>query len=194
MAKKHKLTKQQKMLEKNAENFAEELEALAEKIGIKFEGHKERHDDWGFRVFGFVAPLLGSVFGALFLLFFAWMINLINTGLGISLFSSIYLFVRNNIYLFFGLFIFFGYSDYFSKRYKKTFWTVSPIINGVGLLFAIWISIFVLNVISNYYNSVFLCNVSNILYSNMLGLYFVFILLGYILILIEKSIIIKGLK
>lgn len=179
------------MLEKNAKDFAEEMEALAEKFSERFEGRG--HEDWGFRVFGLVGPLIGSVFGTLFLLVFAWFVSLVNAWLGIGLFYSVSSFVRSNIHWFFGLFIFFGYSDYFSRRYRKSYWTVSPFVNGVTVFFVVWMAVFALNAINRHAGSLLIAGLSNFLYSNIFTIMFAFMALGYILILIEK-IIIKGLK
>ena len=65
----------EEILEKNGEDFVEELNVLAKKIGIDIEKeYGKKHDDWGFTVFGIVGPLIGSVIGILFLTLFAWIL------------------------------------------------------------------------------------------------------------------------
>jgi hypothetical protein len=192
MAKRRDVSKSEKMLEKNANDFAEELAVLAENIGVRFKDkHPEKKDGWGFRVFGFVGPLLGSVFGVLFLMFFAWIVNFINLGLNSFILSGVSSFFWNNAYWFFVLFLFFGYSDYISKRFEKKYWVVSPFVSSAGLVFIVWISIWALNMINIQANSVFVNLLSNFLYSNMFGIMFAFIILDYVLILIEKTILIE---
>jgi hypothetical protein len=196
MAKRRKNSKNgkfEKQLEKNTNDFADEISALAEKIGIRFEEKPiEKHDDWGFRVFGFVGPLFGSVFGTLFLLFFAWLANLAGIALRIGFFSAFSNLLSENIYWFFALFLFLGYSDYFSKRFRKTYWIVSPFVSGVSVLFVVWIAIWALSMINVYTNTVFVAFLSNLLYSNMMNILFAFIILDYVLILIKKTILFKG--
>ena len=181
-------------MEKNADDFAEEIISLAERTGIKFREKRQRKDGWDFRVFGFVQPLIWSVLGVLFLLFFAWMVNFINLGLDSFVLSGTSSFLWNNSYWFFVLFLFFGYSDYVSKRFEEKYWIVSPFVSSAGLVFIIWISIWALNMINIQANSVFINLLSNFLYSNMFNIMFAFIILDYVLILIEKGILIEGKK
>jgi hypothetical protein len=196
MAKRRKNSKNgksKKQLEKNAEDFAEEISALADKIGIKLDEKPIRkHEDWGFRVFGFVGPLIASVFGMVVIMIFAWLAMFTGIVSGMGFFSTFSRFLSSNIYWFFALFLFLGYSDYFSKRFKKTYWVVSPLVSGIGFLFVIWIAIWTLNTINVYTNTVFVGFLSNLLYSNMVNILFIFIILDYVLILIEKTIIFKG--
>ena len=183
----------EKQMEKNAEDFAEEISALADKIGIKIEEKSsKKHEDWSFKVFGLVGPLLGSVFGMVVLMIFAWVAMFAGLVSGMGFFLTFSRFLSSNIYWFFALFLFLGYSEYFSNRFKKTYWVVSPIVSGIGILFVIWIAIWALNTINIYTNTVFVAFLSNILYSNMVNILFVFIILNYVLILIEKSIIFKS--
>lgn len=181
------------MLEKNAKDFAEEVVALAKKAGIKPEKRHKENDDWSFRVFGFVGPLIGSVFGTLFLVLFSWLVGIMSTVLGMLFFTDVSYFITNNVHWFFVLFLFFGYSEYFSKRFRKRYWVVSPFVSGTGLVFVIWLAIWALNLVNVYGSSIFVANLSNFLYANMIGIMFVFIVLDYVLIVIEKIIITEGM-
>lgn len=198
MAKRRKNSKNkgfEKQIEKNAQDFADEISALADKIGIKFEEKNiEKRDGWGFRVFGLVGPLLGSIVSTMFLVFFAWLISLIGVASGVGFFRTFSSLLSSNIYWFFVLFLFFGYNDYFSKRYRKTYWIVSPFISGASAVFVVWIAVWALNSINIYTNTVFVAFLSNFLYSNMMNIMFAFIILNYVLILIEKTMLVKGSK
>ena len=198
MAKRRKKAREktfEEMLEKNGEDFAEEINILTKKIGIDIEkGYQKKHDDWGFSVFGIVGPLVGSVIGVLFLTFFVWILKFINLGIGSSLISSVINFVLGNMHWLFALFLFLGYNDYFSKRNKKTFWIVAPFVGSIVMLFVLWMAIWTLDTINLSANSIFLAYLSNSLYSNMVPIAFAFIVLDYVIIVIEKTIIFKGLK
>ena len=198
MAKRRKKSREktfEEILEKNGEHFAEEIKALLKSAGIDVEErYKKKHEEMGFRVFGIVGPLIGSIVSVIFLALFAWILNFINLGLSIYLIASVTSFITSNMHWLFALFLFFGYSDYFSRRNKKTFWIVAPFVGSIVMLFVLWISIWALDTINLSANSIFLAYLSNSLYSNMIPIAFAFIVLDYVIIVIEKTIIFKGLK
>lgn len=199
MAKKSKKYKTdfEKAIEKNAKDFAEEIEAIAENFGIRVEKKAksiEKHDEFGFRVFGFAGPFVGSAVSLIFLILFAFVLNFVNIALGSVLLSNIANFLLRNMHWFFALFLFSGYSEYFAKRFKNSFWMVSPLVSGIAFIFVIWISIWALNMINLSANNLFVGFLSNLLYSNMVPIALIFIVVDYVLILTEKIIIFKGFK
>jgi len=144
---------------------------------------KEQHE-WWFRTFGLIGPLIGSIFGLIFLALGIWILNLINLPLGSDFISETSNFLFTNLQWFFAAFLFFGYSNYLSRRLPKTYWIVSPIISSIGVVFAIWISTWVLNLINIYANSnIIITGVSTFLYLNLWG---IFLVLGYAIIFIKK--------
>ena len=178
------------LIEKRSKEFAEEIEDLGKRIGIHIEHEakkweKEKHD-WWFRSFGFIGPLIGSVFGILFLAFGIWALNMVNLYLGSNFISVVSNFLFKNLHWFFAAFLFFGYSNYLSKILPKTYWIISPIISSIGVVFAVWISTWVLNMINIYVNSSLISYLSNFLYLNLWGILFVFVVLGYAIIFIKK--------
>ncbi|MBN2202729.1 MAG: hypothetical protein JW700_00885 [Candidatus Aenigmarchaeota archaeon] len=196
MAKRHKISREEKfesMLEKNAENVVEEMAALAQKVGIK-PSKGAPNDDWGFRVFGLLGPIFSSVFGALFVIISSWLIRLVGFQLGNAFVLDVASMLSSNVHWFFALFVFFGYSDYFSKRFRKKYWIIAPFVSGTCLLFVLWLGIWVLNTTNLYSNSIFLANLSNFIYANMVNIMLVFIVLDYVLIVLEKIILIEGLN
>lgn len=182
-----------KRMDKRGKDFAEEMEDFGKRFGIHMEQKGRRWErecrDWWFRTLGFVGPLVGSIFGIICVALGIFVLNLINLPVGSNFISQVSNFLFSNIHWFFAIFLFFGYSDYFSKRYSKTYWMVSPIFSSIGAVIVIWISIWVLNLINAYANSSFIASLSDFLAVNLWGIFIVLLILGYALAFIKKMII-----
>jgi len=182
-----------KRMEKRGKEFGEEMEDLGERIGKRFENRTKKLDkecrDWWFFSFGFIGPLIGSIIGIIFLALGLWVLKFVNLPLNSTFITSLSDFIMTKMHWFFAFFLFFGYSDYFSKRYQKTFWIVSPIFNSIGIVIVIWVVTWLLNLINNFANSSVISFVSKFLYLNLSGIFFVFFVLGYAMVFIKKIII-----
>jgi len=189
-----------KRMDKRGKEFAEEMEDFGKRFGIymEYKGKKWEREwkTWWFKTFGFIGPLIGSIFGIICVAVGIFVLNLINLPLGSGFISQVSNFLFTNIHWFFAVFLFFGYSDYFSKRYRKNYWMVSPIISSIGIVIVVWISIWALNLINTYVNSTLITSLSNFLYVNLWGIFVVFLILGYAVVVIKKMIIssLMGLK
>ena len=195
MAKKRRKKRKKKdesLIEIRFKNFAEEIEAIAENFSKRMErkGKKweKKYRDWWFRNFGFIGPIIGSIFRLVFLGLGIWMLNLINLALRSSFILAISNFLFRNLHWFFGVFLFFGYSEYFSKRFPKTYCIFSPIVISIGIIFVIWVSIWILNAINTFAGSSVIASVSNFLYVNLSGMFVLFLVLGYAVKFIKKFI------
>lgn len=177
-----------KRMEKRGKDFAEEMQDLGERFGRRMD---RRDKEWKYRwfgVFGFIGPLIGSILGLVFLGILIWLLKFINLPLNSSFISSVSNFLFVNLHWFFAVFLFFGYSDYFSKRFHTTFWIVSPITTSIGTIIVIWISTWVLNLINASVQSSLIASVSNFLRANLLSLFIIFLVLGYVIVIIKKLI------
>lgn len=177
-----------KRMEKRGKDFAEEMQDLGERFGRRMD---RRDKEWKYRwfgVFGFIGPLIGSILGVVFLGILIWLLKFINLPLNSSFISSVSNFLFVNLHWFFAVFLFFGYSDYFSKRFHITFWIVSPITTSIGTIIVIWISTWVLNLINASVQSSLIASVSNFLRANLLSLFIIFLVLGYVIVIIKKLI------
>jgi len=177
-------------VEKRSKEFAEEMEDIGKRFGIQIEREAKKWEkeesEWWFRNFGFIGPLIGSIFGLVFIVFGIWILNLINVPLRSGFISTISSFIFTNLHWFFAAFIFFGYSNYLSKRLPKTYWIISPFIKGVGAVFIIWISVWLLNIINIYADNSVIAHVSNFLYLNLWEIFILFLVLGYVIIFAKK--------
>ena len=177
-------------VEQRSEEFAQEVGGIGKRFGKHME-HKtkeweKKSCDWWFLTFGIVGPLIGSIFGIVFIAFGIWLLNSFNVPLGSSFISSFSSFLLGNLHWFFVIFIFFGYKDYFSKRFPKIYWTISPIFTSVGIVIFFFILIWVINLFNKFAGSSFLEFISGLLYANLFVIFLLFVVLGYIFIFIKK--------
>ena len=181
-----------KFMEKRGKEFGEEIGELGKRFGKNFEDEGKKLEKewkgWWFRTFGLIGPLVGSIFGIVFLAIGIVVLNLINMFLGSSFISLVSNFIFRNLYFFFAVLLFFGYSDYLSKRFPKTFWIAKPMTTSLGIALVIWISIWILSLVNIYVGSRLITSLTNFLYLNMWGVFFVFLVFGYALIAIKKII------
>lgn len=189
-----------KRMNKRGKEFGEEMRDLGERLGKKMERRSKKWEkewkDWWFTTFGFIGPLIGSVFGIICLSVGILALNLINLPLESNFISGVSNFLFKNLHWFFTAFLFFGYTDYFSKRFSETYWIVSPIVTSVGVVIVIWISVWILNLINAYVSSSIITSLSNFLYVNLLGIFFLLLVFGYALVVIKKLVLlfVMGLK
>jgi hypothetical protein len=177
-------------IEQRSREFAEEIEQLGRRLGMDIEHAARRHErergERWFRAFDMMGPLVGSIFGIIFLAFGLWVLSFINLSLGSIFISDISNFFFSNLHWLFAAFLFFGYSNYFLMRFPKTYWLVSPIIGSLGAVFVLWISVSVLKIINVYASSSFITAVSGFVYGNLWGIFFAFVVFGYAVIFFRK--------
>ncbi len=145
--------------------------------------------DWWFRTFGLIGPLIGSIFGIVCLSIGIWLLNLVNAPLASTFISSLSHILLANLHWFFLIILFFGYNDYFSRIYFKKYWMVSPIVNSVRIIIVIWVLLWILSLVNSNIGSSLLVSVSNSIYANLLIIFLVFAVLGYVFLIIKKSIV-----
>lgn len=171
-------------------DFGEEFGELGERFGkrVKHKGRewKEEWEDWRSGTIGLILPLIGSIFGLIFLTFGIWVLNFINLSLKSYFITQVSDFLLLNLFLLFAFSLYFGYADYFHKRSRRNYWMFSPIVNALAAVFVIWISIFMLNLINFYAGNFFIELVVNFLRVNFVAIFVAFLVLGYAFELIKK--------
>jgi hypothetical protein len=176
-----------KRMEKRGKDFGEEIGQLGEKFGRHMERRGKEYKSRWFRSFGVVGPLIGSIFGIIVLAVGIFVLNFVNLALGSAFISAISSFLFANIYLFFAIFLFGNYRDYFSRRYEN-FWVVSPITTGISIIIALWIFAWLINLVNTVPQTQVLTSVSSFLLSNLSSFLAIFIVLGYAIVIIKKMI------
>ncbi len=168
-----------KKIEKGGKKFSEEAEDFAD----KFERHMERkskrwkhHEFWPF---GFIGPLIRSVFGIIILMVLVLALNFVNLSLGNMFIVALSSFLLRNIQWFFAFSLFFNYSHYFSRLYHKTYQIVAPLVYSLNIVIALLIATWVIDLVNIFIKMNALTLASRIIYQNLIGIFVIFVLLGY---------------
>jgi len=170
------------------EEFGKQMGKMGEELGRHMERRgREWKREYRYRCwpFGILGPLMGSIFSIAFLMIGVWLLNFINV-FRINFVLLLTNVIFTNIHLFFVAFLFFGYAGYLSKWYEKSYWIISPIVSSASVVFSLWIATLVINLINLYVGISALSFVSNFLYANLYSFFFLFLVLFYAIIIINK--------
>ena len=165
------------------ERIRHKLEARREKEqwGRDWESRWERSwNDWWFNTFGLVGPVLGSVFGIVWLVICIWLINFVNIFLALKFIAAVTDFLWANLGLFFAASLFFGYGDYFVKRSPGGKWLVQPALVAMGITFALWITMRIIEVINASSPNPALASAAAFLTANLQAIFLVILVIGYV--------------
>jgi phage shock protein PspC (stress-responsive transcriptional regulator) len=166
------------------EEFGQEVSNLGERFGKHMEKKgKEMETSWN-KTLGITGPFISSVFGIVMLAILLWIFNLVSVPLGSGFLSSLYSFVFSNLALFFAFFLFFSYTSYMHKRSRRVYMPISPVVTAIGITIGFWILMSALNLINLSFSVVYLTTISQFIQYNLLGIFTIFLLLGYLVLFV----------
>jgi len=186
-----------KRMAKKGADFGEEMAELGERFGRRMErrgrGWEERRwghrwKNWWFETFGFVGPLIGSIIGLVFLVIGVFVLKFFNFFLGSSFVSAITDFLFTNLGLFFAIFLFSSYNEYFSKKHWENYWIVTPITTGISLVIAFWIIAAAITLINTVPKFTILSTIANFISANLLTIFVVVFVIGYVVVVVRKMV------
>lgn len=186
-APKRKVKKYAGKTEKEWSEWGEEFGKQMENIGEEFEKHGKKYRSRWFETFGFIAPLIGSIAGLFFLIIGIWLLNAMNLYLMNAFISMLSDFLFTNIQIFFLASLFFSYCNYFSKRYSKNYWILSPLVNSLNIIFVIWILASIMVLVGLYTWVYIISDFSRFLLGNLFMLFIAFALIGYVFELLKRT-------
>jgi len=154
---------------------------MGREFGREWEGRWERGwNQWWFSTFGLVGPILGSVFGIAWLVICIWLINFVNIFLALKFIAAVTDFLWANLGLFFAASLFFGYGDYFVKRSPGGRWLVQPVLVAMGITFALWITMRIIEVINASSPNPALASAAAFLAANLQAIFVALLIIGYV--------------
>jgi len=182
-------------MEQRTREFGEEVGTLGEKFGKhmeqrgrEFGKHMERKgkecEGWWNRTFGFVGPFLSGIMGLIFLVIVIWILNIVNLPFGNVFISNVSSFLFSNLAIFFAFFLFFSYTSYISRRYRKAYIPVSPIVVAIGITICFWLIMWAINLVNISLANASLTSISLFIQYNLLGIFLAFLFLGYLVLII----------
>lgn len=174
-------------LDQRMEEFGQEMGNIGERFGKHVERKgKEIETTWN-RTLGVAGPFLSSIFSVVMLAVLLWIFNFVNVPLGSGFLTALYTFLLSNIALFFAFFLFFSYSSYFHKHFRRAYLPISPIIVAIGITIGFWLLMSALNLINISFASVHLVNIAAFIQFNLFGMFIGFLFLGYLVLLVGMA-------
>jgi hypothetical protein len=152
----------------------------------RHERHKKKFRGWMFRTFGLAGPLLGAIFGIIFVAIAIFLLKFFNVVVGSNFISAISNFLYTNIYLLFAIFLFKGYDNYFSRRFSKVYWIFSPIAIAVRIVIALWFIMWILTLVNVVPQNSVIASVANFLSANLFMIFIAFAVLGFAFIIFSR--------
>jgi hypothetical protein len=164
---------EKRMREKAKEKFDREFQVRS----YSYTGHS---------LFGAFGPLFGSIIGLVFVAMGILALNLVNAPLQSAFLSALSGFVLAHLHWVFGIFLFFGYTDYLRRDFPESFWLVSPLFTAGGIVIMLWIAVWALSLVGVFGGSDFLMAASSVIWSNIVEVFVFLVLLGYVFAILGR--------
>ena len=169
-----------KRIESRFKNFGEEMECHGKRIekhGSKFE---KCAASWWNRTFGWVGPLLESVFGALAIIIAAIILLFLSTVLFNSFLSRVSTFLYNYLGIFFILMFLFNYEKYITKRISGTRIILKPLSFAARFVVTLWIFAWLALIAFQTWNINILNMFSSFIFPNMWTIFVILLVFAYV--------------
>ncbi len=114
--------------DERVDDFSEEVEMIGKRVERRWHS-----------AFGFVGPLISSIFGIIVLAIGELALGFMAANTGAAFLLLIQDFLNQNLGVFFLLFLFFNYAEYFSRAYRRAYRPFSPLVKAAGIAVVVWI-------------------------------------------------------
>lgn len=169
------------------DEFGERMKDWGEDFGKRMEKKEWTHRrSWWYVHFGFLGPLIGSIFGLIGIGLAIIVLRLLNIILASSFILAVTNFLFTYFPLLFAISLFYGYNEYFSKRFWKHHWVVAPITTSVSIVIALWFAVWVLSLLNTVPQSHTIASISSFLSVNLFTFFAIFLVAGYLVVLINR--------
>lgn len=162
------------------DHFGEEMEHVGKKFGKHMERKGKEMESWWYKTFGFVGPFFSSILSLVLIVVLVWVLNAVNLPFGNAFISNVSSFIMNNLAVFFAFSLFFSYSSYIHKRHRRAYLPVYPVAVAIGVTIGFWILMWAIKLVNLSFSNQILSNVSLFIQGNLLGIFTLFLFLGYL--------------
>ena len=147
----------------------------------RWQEHRQRRwGGWWMWPFGLIGPLVGAVFGIVFIVVALWVMRFVNAGIQSEFVSLMIGAAASTIWVFFAFALVMGYLDYLTKRSPMAYVVLWPVSNSLGITFFAWIAAWILRTIGELASVAMLGQAGMVLRQNLLPVFVVFAAIGYI--------------
>lgn len=134
----------------------------------------------------FTSPLIQSILGTMIIMICTYALVALSQGLDNAFLKLMGQFLIYKIHYLFILSLLFNYNQYFKKHSNESYRFFSPLPDAFSAALMAWMISHLLNTINIYSKLQFLQLLSDILYENLIPIFFIILLLGYILVLTKE--------
>lgn len=169
-------------LEEKAENFGEEVEKIGEHLEHDVEvGEKRIARSWH-STFGFLGPLITSIFGIVLFIVFLWFLGFFAFATNTGFLLGVRYFLASNLGVFFLLFLLFGYANYLGRINRGTYRLVWPLVSSAKLVAIVWVIANVILVSGIDCNAPFVRDAAIYALDALFWIFVLFAALGYLVL------------
>ena len=176
-------------MRKGGKEFGERFERRMErKMEHKGRERRTHWSHWWLEAFGVAGPIVASIIGIVFLAIGIFVLRFVNFFLGSTFLSALAIFLYANIGLFFVIFLFSSYNEYFHRRHWRHYWIVEPIAVAISITIAFWILSSFLYLVNTVPKVGTLIAIADFLSSNLMTIFVAVVVVGYVFVFIRRMI------
>lgn len=170
--------------EERMEDFGEEVEDWGERFGERAEGFGKGMERRWHSAFGFFGPLVGAIFGAICLVVGIWALGFIASRLHSEFLLAMRGFFLENIALFFALFLFFNYAEYFEKWHRRAYLPFKPLVQAARIVAVVWVIASILIATGSPFGLALFSPFAQFAMEKLAWIFIFFALIGYFALLV----------
>ena len=167
-------------LEKQLNDFSEEIKALGKKIEAAFE---EKHH--GKRHTGVLWPFIASIFSMFALLIAVWILNFAGTVTEIGFLINLGAFISRNLGLLFAMALFSGFRVYLHEEYRGAVMMFYPVMVAIEIVLALWVGARFLEIANADINNAVIAVFLELLGWGLWKLFIALAFFGYFLLIVR---------
>ncbi len=170
-------------IDRNFEDFIEEIG----EHGRRMHEHNRRAKDWWFGTFGAIGPLLGAAIGMICVAIVAWVLSLVYIIVSAPFISMVSVFLFTNLPVFLFIFLVVNYLKHAYMSHQQLYYIVKPIKVAFEIAVAFWLLAWVMQFAGMQSGNVQLMSASLSIMGSLAGIFFGFLVLGYIVALVKRG-------
>ena len=173
-------------VEKGIDNFSEEVGSIGDNLEKALDRNCQNAKGWFRSTFGLIGPLLSSVLGIIILAALIWLLSVVNMPIGSELLQNLHYFLMLHVGWFFLILLFFSYSSYLTGNFPKACRLFSPITSAAGITIGLWLAAEMISIANRSLDIDMLAGIVFFIRSSLFILFWLFLLLGYLILLLNS--------
>jgi hypothetical protein len=167
-----------KKIEKKADEIAKKADQLGKKIEKKTDDMGDHVNQWYDKTFKFAGPLVGAFIGLIILRIIIYIIQFSGDDIHIfTAFSEILL--SDYLLIIFGSMVLSGYNNYINKKFKQQYLWIYPFVSAVSFIIGAWIAAQIMIYIHESDTTPIIGAIGTFIDTYLIGLFILALIIGY---------------